>query len=512
VRSRRDAHAGSQPASFDEVRSWATSEADQWYLSDNADRLTFDDLAPGRALRIEVFNLLFAIGLRQAGLTSDLEAVGPGPWLKTRGFDRMVRAWLLRGQSLYVRPRRADRPKVMVVSEMATPSALLASAAILRTFEPGSTTALAADPRARRFWAAQGLPTTALVATLADERRVLLRSGRQIRGAITRLLKDPPQFMFGEADITKAVLPRLGRVLARSVPWLHVERLAIRRSLESTRPGVVLLASDQHRIGALVTIEARKLQIPTAVIQHGLPQHDVGYVPVTADRVLTWSDESSRWFIARGTRADRLIVVGNPAFDALAGSGPGTEASHQPGNPLHILLALTPSTREINETVLTVALDAVALVPDSFLTVKLHPGDGNWSHVRQLVGHHSSVARTRIAHREPLTPLLKRAGVIWLHRSSVAVEALAAQVPVVVIASSAPSTADLELKGLELPVATGPADLARLTSELKRPDARRSFFAVRPVEAFIGPPPGQASNRAHEALAALATIGGTGAE
>jgi hypothetical protein len=168
-----------------------------------------------------------------------------------------------------------------------------------------------------------------------------------------------------------------------------------------------------------------------------------------------------------------------------------------------ILLALTPATSETNSAIVQAALDAIALLVDATLTVKLHPGDGDWSYVRELIARHPCATRVAVRHREPLQPLLQEASACWLHRSSVALESLAAGVPVVVIASAAPSTADLELADLSLPVARSASELAHLTGDLFGQSARADYFATRPIEDAVGPSDGQAARRVLEALTAM---------
>jgi hypothetical protein len=245
-------------------------------------------------------------------------------------------------------------------------------------------------------------------------------------------------------------MERIRGLVPRSLPWLHVERAAIREAL-AVGPGAILLASDQHRIGAMVAAEACAAGIPTAVLQHGLPQHRVGYVPLAADRILAWSNQSKAWFVAHGTDPSRIVVVGNPAFDQYQGVDRGT-AGDGP-LPLNILLALTPTTKDLNTVVVSMALDALAVIEGANLTIKLHPGDGDWQYVRRIVHDHHARGRVTIRHREPLAQQLRQSTVTWLHRSSVAVESLAAGIPVVVVAADSPSTADLELRQLGLPVA-----------------------------------------------------------
>ncbi len=394
----------------------------------------------------------------------------------------------------------ATHADLLVLSEHATPSTLLPSAAILRGWESISSGALVADPRALRFWRSQGVPVRPIVTSPSNERR-LLGSGRRHFDALWRRLeRDPPDLRLGATSVTSIALPILRRQLARTVPWLAVEKVAVREALREIRPSVVLLASDQHRLGSLVVDESQSYDCATVVMQHGLPQHAVGYVPIAAQKVLTWSEHSRDWFIAHGAPASRLVVTGNPAFDATWTT---RRKRSDAGGAVRVLLALTPVTASVNTAVVTTALDALAAMPNASLVVKLHPGDGDWGYVRRLVQDHSVRERVRVAHEESLAPLLLDSSVTWLHRSSVALESLAVGVPVIVTAASAASTADLELRGLRLPVAMSPSELARITSSLIDAPGRSTYFAERPIESFAGPLDGQASTRARNAILAL---------
>jgi hypothetical protein len=488
------------PTQFDELRAWATDRADDWYLTSGTDRLAFDGLCPGRNLRVDAFNIFFSIALRTAGLASDLDQRGIRAWLKQRGFDRAARAWAMR--ALAVAVPRQDRADVVLVSEHATPSALLAPAAIVENWTSVRVGALAADPRALRFWWSKALPARPLVTSVPAERRLLASARDQFTVVWRRFEAEPPSLTLHGVDVSTTALAELRRQLIQSVPWLFVERAAVREALDQLRPAVLLLASDQHRIASIVVDESRARGIKTVVMQHGLPQHAVGYVPVSADRVMTWSEQSTNWFVARGTPRSVLTVTGNPAMDR-----PWLEqslTSHSRSDRA-LLLALTPATRTTNAGVVAMALDALALLPDARLVVKLHPGDGDWHYVRGQVAEHFARDRVQVAHKEPLGPLLLGATVTWLHRSSVALESLAIGVPVIVTAQAAPSTADLELRELRLPVATSAADLARLSEAVFDDPERAAYFTKRPVESFTGPLDGGATARARDVILGMAS-------
>ena len=142
------------------------------------------------------------------------------------------------------------------------------------------------------------------------------------------------------------------------------------------------------------------------------------------------------------------------------------------------MLALTPATQATNAGVVRMALDALATQPEARLIVKLHPGDGDWRYVRRLVQEHPVQAGSAWRIRNRLGPLLLEATVTWLHRSSVALESLAVGVPVVVTAQDEPSTADLELEGLHLPVAEAPSQLAQLSADVIGEPGRSELLHV----------------------------------
>jgi len=496
---------GKGVADFDYIRAWATDWATNWGLQETVSLFEIDMLAAIRPLRIEVFNILFSVGLSEAGLSSDLDRGGLNAFLKRKGMDRMVRGCALR-LPLSRGRRKVSSPMLGIVSEMAAPSALFPSAAIASTFEQYSVLVFAADPRAARYWHRQGLAVNPLVLPLRKQWAIMSRVRSKFPPLWSAFKANPPSISLVGRDLAPAVFPRLHSLLRHTLPWLHVERQALRTALESKPPKVLLLASDQHRIGVLAAAEAHRIGIPTAVIQHGLPQHDIGYVPVNANRVLTWSESANDWFLSRGTRPSRLSVVGNPVFDKYLSRPDPSRGRAREAAGSRMLAVLTPSTRTINRLVVSRCLDAIGKLPGAELIVKLHPGDGEWNYIRELVRGHKSASRTRVVHRAPLPPFLHWADVTCLHRSSVAVESLACGTPVLVIAAAGRSTADSELLGLDLPVVNSAQELAQSFSKHLNPSTRSSYFQSRRILHFVGPV-GTAAENARRVLLDLAKDG-----
>ena len=368
---------------------------------------------------------------------------------------------------------------------MAHPAAMTIAAA-----GPNGTLGVT-DPRAAaRIATAFGLHAVNVVAGWREERRLVRRARVQLADAWRTLSADPPSMPLGELDLGPTAMRRLAPLVMRSMPYLAAEAAAIERFLEATGAGAVALASDQHRIGRVTVAVARPLGVRTVVLQHGLPQARIGYLPVIADRVAAWSSASRQWFVDAGTPPESVVVTGSPRADALR-----TMAEDVRGG-CHVLLALSPTAEETNLAIVRLVLDAVAEMDQALLTIKLHPGQGDWSFVPRLVEPHRAGDRVTVLQHEPLGPLLAAASVVVVHRSSVALEALAAGRPVVVgRAGTEPTTADLELATLRLPVCDSAGDLAETVERLSGQANAQTYFDDRypAIEEHVGPLGGNAS-------------------
>ncbi len=160
----------------------------------------------------------------------------------------------------------------------------------------------AADPRAFRRWRAAGYRPVALSLTPADEIRRVREASRRI-GRIWPDLRDSvPPLIVADRDMTEEAVAAIEPLVRRSGAWLTVEAAALEQFLSRSGVRVLLLASDQHRVGRLAAHVARSTGTSSVVLQHGLPQASLGYVPVVADLVAAWSEAAVGWFIDRGRR------------------------------------------------------------------------------------------------------------------------------------------------------------------------------------------------------------------
>jgi glycosyltransferase involved in cell wall biosynthesis len=373
--------------------------------------------------------------------------------------------------------------------------------AVARALPPDVHRPIAPDPRLAAAWRSVGARPVPLLASWRDELAEYRRVAAAIDGRWAALRADPPAFVLDGVDVTERALDRLEPLVVRSVPWLAVERLALARRLDVLSPRWLVLASDQHRLGRQAVEVAAERGIRTLVLQHGLPQYRLGFLPVVADAVATWSAASDAWFIDGGADPARLVRLGNPRLDRLqrvdrVAQRAAVAARVGPAER-RVLLTLSPNEPSRNLAIVDRLLAWVAKDAAARLIVKLHPGDGRWDDVRARIAAAPATERVTVAHREPLYPLLAWADLVVLHRSTVAVEALAAGTPVAIVRSDDATPDDALPPALDLPEVETAGDVATVLARIASDDERRAFVDGRraALETTTGPLDGASAAR-----------------
>lgn len=475
------------------VDTWAASMAQSWFLdASGQDRLTILGYSAGWASQIEAYQALRRVAARTLGVCAPQRDASLLARLKEWGWDRVLRWVGLRVVGATAVPPGTSAT-LLFFSEIPTPSMLDPLVAVARGFQ-GTAAAVSADPRAVTAWRATHLTCYGAWADARTVARLVRQGVREFDRRWAAIQRNPPQMRLGGRDLAGEVLPLLRRFLRWRTAWLPVEAAAIERSLRIVKPYRLVLTSDQHRLGRLGTEVARAMGVKTLVIQHGLPQDRIGYVPVVADAVACWSAHSKDWFVAQGTAAHRLVITGSPALEA---DTPPSAIGSRPA----ILGLLSPTVAGLNER-LTRTLLTTAQRLGWPLTLKLHPGHRDWTTVRAVVAEYRGVVDVKVKHREPLIPLIDQSSVVVVHRSTTALQALARRRPVVVVLDAAAgSFSELDAPMLQLPSARTVSDLAAILAELAMPGRVEEYFSTRvsALEYVLGPCAGDSSERIAQA-------------
>lgn len=79
----------------------------------------------------------------------------------------------------------------------------------------------------------------------------------------------------------------------------------------------VILRNDVRELEKTILLTAKALGVSTIVIQHGILAEYNGHSAILADRLAAWGEYSITWYKKFGNDQQKLIVLGNPAFDRI---------------------------------------------------------------------------------------------------------------------------------------------------------------------------------------------------
>lgn len=110
----------------------------------------------------------------------------------------------------------------------------------------------------------------------------------------------------------------------------QVTSLALGRSGASAGKSVLLLSNDVTDYNRALVATAKKLSIPSVVIQHGLLLEPNGHNRILADRLAGWGEATKDWYRQHSNSLDKIVITGNPRFDDIPSVKKSTEPSQKP--------------------------------------------------------------------------------------------------------------------------------------------------------------------------------------
>lgn len=222
---------------------------------------------------------------------------------------------------------------------------------------------------------------------------------------------------------------------------------ALVRWLEGLEASVLVVANDSRPTSVALLQAARQVSVPTVLVQDGvrpvpragaqatgsrrrslLPRRLRSYGEGGCDRLALMSDRFASRLVAAGVARESIVMTGFPPYDAYAG-GEGHTPASAPPVVLYIAQALGLPPDDVAEHLRAVAR-AVAAAGAS-LTVKFHPRDATAPAVQARLARVAPEIRT--VGDAPAAPLLEEATLVVTPFSTMALEAMAAGVPVALL-------------------------------------------------------------------------------
>lgn len=192
----------------------------------------------------------------------------------------------------------------------------------------------------------------------------------------------------------------------RAAGFIHIQARA-EQVIKGLSPACCVVDEDATPAKRLVVSACRRANIPTFVIQHGVPRLQFGFAPLAANAILCWGESSRRRLVDFGIPSDRVAVTGRADMPESIHRKRRRNDRHglRSGKPSRLkvlLIGTTPprddrpepvefhlTTYEHRELLRNVCA-ALAEYPRVQLTIKRHPrcrDDGCYRELANLAPH-----------------------------------------------------------------------------------------------------------------------------
>jgi hypothetical protein len=436
--------------------------------------------------------------------------------LKDQEMDRLVRLLALWWNStkLFKFKQKQNIGELDVLALLEQPGTYLADTILpVLSFFPNSAVLLM-DPRHQNRARQTGREILYFSDTLIGRFREFLRLRRSFVEKWEKyrhLLSS--SIRWNGLNLWPVVSERFQRIFRRKLPLVAVEVDGARQLLIERKVKSLLLASDAHHGERLFTLVANQLGIPSLVVQHGATLGDFGYVPLYATQFAAWGEISKQWLIARGVSPERIVITGSPRLDNLADNKKFGLTREDfcsqlslPPSGLWVLWAMDPITKQENAAILKVLLDVVNRIEWCYLIIRPHPGSPQTAWISRFVNSQKHVVISSPEY--PLYEILKAVDAVIIQDSTVGLEAMALDKPVIVLYPKGKPIGELYIQSGAVNVVTCVDELQHTLEHLYQNRAltvtdSMSFARYNFVRSFFFEIDGQSVRRVAEAIAAL---------
>lgn len=240
-------------------------------------------------------------------------------------------------------------------------------------------------------------------------------------------------------DLWPLVKTKLRHVFSRLFPITAMEVEGAKQLLTEQNIKSLLLATDAHHGGRLFTLVANQLNIPSLVVQHGATMGEWGYIPLYATKFAAWGEISTKWMVDRGTPPEKIVITGQPRLDQIANStfsltraSLSTKLSLAP-DTFWLLWAMDPIPELENVAILQILLETLVQLPWCSLIIRPHPGIPQTKWISDILTSQEHKRVILSSAQEPLHEILHIVDAILIQESTVGIEAMALEKPVLLL-------------------------------------------------------------------------------
>ncbi|HNB51106.1 MAG TPA: hypothetical protein PK530_04155 [Anaerolineales bacterium] len=465
-----------------ELRQRADEFSMLWYQANGKDYSTFEGLSTGELLIVEVTykalfelekmivliqkiiqvhlptswllatneNPLFAQVIRAHANPAPIAQIAPNRmawarrnlnfrelklWLRQNGWDYHFRAATFRLLNLLRKtapPAKTERGRVLFILDIPTSSAMDTLLPVIKEVPPEERLILASDPRCYSLIQQAGLEgypfsPEALNVPLPQKKLATSREIHQCwEGLRAEKEANGSQLVFRGVDLWDIRAPYFKNQFLRKIPIALAQFQLALAVLKTYQVRAIVSATDNHYMGQLFVRAAQTMNLYFLTIQHGMVNHPAGYLPIRGSQLAVMGEAVREWLINHGAPPEKVVVTGQPRFDALVTPPDLTrksllqELELSPNRPTW-LIAPEP---QLGLWMRDLIFRTLERIPDVQAIIRVHPNDNPLDYQVSLNAYPPLLSRVRIARHHDIKSALNGCDVIVLGRSTIGLEAL----------------------------------------------------------------------------------------
>ncbi len=255
-------------------------------------------------------------------------------------------------------------------------------------------------------------------------------------------------------DWFDAVRLQLDYVLGDYLPTLLGYFFLTHQLIDQEKIAGILVDEDVCEFNRTLVTAAGTRGVPSVVIQHGAPYdlQPTGLSPVSARKIAAWGAYSEECFRRWGVPAEKIALTGAPRYDRIdrgdeqaAREKVAAAAGWDEKCPLIVYAcdpyhregredyAGIPSSKQEEEEHMLCFMEGIASYPDCFGVLKQHPKDNDAQWIHTLMQGHAAQKRLSVLRHFPTLELLLACDVLVTAYSTVAMEAMLLDKPVITV-------------------------------------------------------------------------------
>jgi len=270
-----------------------------------------------------------------------------------------------------------------------------------------------------------------------DMRKIIIKDQKKFMGIWNKLIKNKEfknKFIYRNIffwDITKE---KLTYFWTKRFIWAIKNIETIKQIIQKSNVKTTLIWNDFLEPGRTMVSVSNQLNISSILIPDGIY---AGRIRVGerlyADKVVVWGQATKDRLIKWGNPKSQIFITGNPEYDKIINLKTDSKENKEKAIVFATQMVDYYSSMNIdtNEEIINVLYAAIKKIPNTKFIIKVHPGE-NIKKYKALIKS-KNYKNIEIIKKTDLFVLLKKCSILITHISTVALEAMILDKPVIIM-------------------------------------------------------------------------------